>query len=143
MDVKTRGLISGTLNYAFEEQNVLDTMDWILEADDHTRSQEDLALGYFLGALMNISCNLASRVKQEETLGKLWKKELEKIHGKKEAAKRLQEQNIMLEQERAKGGRRIKTELTEEETDDIRNMLIPMIQSYREKIRKELAMRAI
>ena len=142
MDVKIRGLISGTVNYAFEKQRVLDTIDWILEADDHTRSQEDLALGYVLGALMNISCNLASRVKQEEKQDKQYKKMLASIYGKKEAAKHLQESNIGLEQEKAKGGRSVRTEVTEEETDDIRNMLIPMIQRFREKIRKELAMKA-
>lgn len=143
MDIETRGLISETVDYVFEKQKVLETVDWIIEADDHVRSKEDLALGYFMGSLMNIANNAASRGKLEKKLEKQFKKRLEKIYGKEKAARELQERDTRLEKTRAKGGRQIKSELTQEETDDIRNMLIPMIQRFREKISKELAMRRI
>lgn len=143
MDVETRGMVSGIVNYAFEKQSVLETIKWVLEVDDRVMSQEDLALGYVVGSLMNIADNVASRRKLEEKLEKRYKKGLEKIYGKEKAAKEMQELDITLEKTRAKGGRRIKSELTEEENDDIKNMLIPMIPRFREKIRKELAMRRI
>jgi len=143
LDVETRGMVSGIVNYAFEKQSVLETIKWVLEVDDRVMSQEDLALGYVVGSLMNIADNVASRRKLEEKLEKRYKKGLEKIYGKEKAAKEMQELDITLEKTRAKGGRRIKSELTEEENDDIKNMLIPMIPRFREKIRKELAMRRI
>jgi hypothetical protein len=136
-------MVSGIVNYAFEKQSVLETIKWVLEVDDRVMSQEDLALGYVVGSLMNIADNVASRRKLEEKLEKRYKKGLEKIYGKEKAAKEMQELDITLEKTRAKGGRRIKSELTEEENDDIKNMLIPMIPRFREKIRKELAMRRI
>jgi len=143
LDVETRGMISGMVDYAFEKQSVLETIKWVLEADDRVISPEDLALGYVVGSLMNIADKVASRRKLEAKLEKQYKKRLEKIYGKEKAAIELRESDIRLEKRRAKGGRQIKSELTEEETDDIKNMLIPMIQRFREKIRKELAMRRI
>jgi len=143
LDIETRGWISGTVNSVFEKQIVLETVNWILETDDQVESQEDLALGYFMGSLMNIAGNVASRRKLEEKSEKQFKKGLEKIYGKEGATKELREYHAILEEARAKGGGQIESELTEEETEDIRNMLIPMIQRFREKIRKELAMRSI
>jgi len=139
LDRETTGLISEMINYAFEKQSCLKTINWVLEADDQVRSQEDLALGYFLGSLMNTADHVATLKKRYEKLEKQYKKRLKKIHGK-EATKELKERGRRLEEMRAKGGRPIKAELTEEETENIRNMLIPMIASFREKIRKEIAL---
>jgi hypothetical protein len=143
LDFKTRGLISETFNRALEEQSCLEVINWILEADDDVSSKEDLALGYVMGSLMNIAYHVASRMKLEEKLDPKYRKELETFLGKEEAAKILHEDAMRLEKAKAEGGKQVTGELTEEETDDIRNMLIPMIQRFREKIRKELAMRAI
>ena len=143
MDREIRGLISGTIDYVFERQNVLKAINWILEADDQVRSQEDLALGYFMGSLVNIAHDVAGHNKVNEKLEKQYKKRLEKICGKEGATKKLKEDDTILEETRAKGGRRIKAELTEEEIEDIRNMLIPMIAPFREKIRKEVALRRV
>lgn len=139
LDIEIRGLISEVINYVFEKQDVLKTINWILGVDDQVISEEDLALGYFMGSLMTIADNVASRKKLIEKLDKRTKKALEKGLGKERAAKSLEEQDRRLEI-RARGGRHIKTELTEEETNDIRNMLIPMIAQFREKIRKEMAL---
>ena len=141
MDRETRGLISEKIDYAFEKQPLLKTINWILEADDRVVSQEDLALGYFIGSLMNIAYDIAFHKKLNEKCDKMFKKELEKIYGKEGATKRLKEDDIILEETKAKGGRRIKAELTEEEIGDIRNMLIPMIVPFREKMRKEVVLR--
>ena len=141
MDRETRGLISEKIDYAFEKQPLLKTINWILEADDRVVSQEDLALGYFIGSLMNIAYDIAFHKKLNEKCDKMFKKELEKIYGKEGATERLKEDDIILEETKAKGGRRIKAELTEEEIGDIRNMLIPMIVPFREKMRKEVVLR--
>lgn len=143
MDRETRGRISEIIDYAFEKQNVLKTINWILEADNQVGSQEDLALGYFMGSLVNNTYDVAGHKKVNEKLEKQYKKRLEKICGKEGATKRLREDDIILEETRTKGGRRIKAELTEEEIEDIRNMLIPMIVPFREKIRKEVALRRV
>jgi hypothetical protein len=96
-----------------------------------------------MGSLMNIAYHVASRMKLEEKLDPKYRKGLETFLGKEQAAKILHEDAMRLEKAKAKGGERVTSELTEEETDDIRNMLIPMIPRFREKIRKELAMRTI
>jgi len=143
LDVEARGKISEWIDGVFERQNVLKTVNWILEADDLVRSKEDLALGYFMGSLVNVAYDIAFHKRVKEKTDMWLKKRLEKIYGKEGAAKELREQARVVEEERAKGGRRMSAELTEEEDEDIRNMLIPMIQRFREKIRKELAMKSI
>ena len=140
MDAETRGLISEMINNVFEKRNFLETINWVLEADDQVRSQEDLALGYFMGSLMNNADDFAWNKKWREKSKKLRKKRMEKNWGKEEATKYLKEQERAVEELTAKGGRHMKVELTEEETESIRNMLIPMITSFREKIRKEIAL---
>ena len=149
MDRETRGLISEIVNDVFEKQSCLKTLNWVLEADDRVRSQEDLArsqedlaLGYFLGSLMNTADHVATVKKLNEKLEKQDKKRLKKIYGK-EAAKELKERGRRLEEMRAKGGRPIKAELTEEEKEDIKKMLIPMIALFREKIRMEITLSRI
>jgi hypothetical protein len=143
LDFKIKGLVSETLNHALEEQSCLEVINWILEVDEEVSSKEDLALGYVMGSLMNIAYNVAGRMKLEEKLDPKYRRELEKFLGKEEAAKVLRSDAVRLEKGKAKGGEQVTGELTEEETDEIRNMLVPMIPRFREKIHKELAMRAI
>lgn len=140
LDWETKGMISEIINHAFEKRHFLEAINWLLEADDQVRSQEDLALGYFMGYLMETADSLAWRMKRHEKTEKLRRKRLEENWGKEEAAKYLKEQERAVEELRAKGGRPMKVELTEEETESIRSMLIPMIASFREKIRKEIAL---
>lgn len=128
-----RGVISAMINHAFEKTNILETVGWMLEADEEIRSREDFALGYFIGALMNIS---VETVKKGKVGVKLIKK-AEKDTGKQRLAE-------IREQIRAKSGRRSEPpETTKEEELEIREMLIPMIARFREKIRKEDALRRV
>ncbi|MHC3129180.1 MAG: hypothetical protein IBV52_03790 [Candidatus Bathyarchaeota archaeon] len=143
MDIKTRGVISAIINNVFETQNILETINWIIESDDQIVSTEDLALGYMLGSLMNISADIASDIKKDEKLKKWYKKELEKKFGKEEAFKMMMEQKKKNEEIKSKGGRRIDCKLTEEETEKIRTVLIPMISRFREKINQEEALKFI
>jgi hypothetical protein len=143
LDFKARGLISETLNRALEEQSCLEVINWILEVDEDVSSKEDLALGYVMGSLMNIAYNVAGRMKLEEKSDPKYRKELEKFLGKEQAAKVLHVDAMRLEKAKTKGSEQVTSEPTKEETDEIRNMLILMIPRFREKIRKELAMRAI
>lgn len=145
MDRETIGRISNLINNTFEKQNILETVNWILEADTFKviESQEDLALGYILGAILNIGDCIVRDKKYDDTIVKWKKKMLEKMLEKEELKKMLDAQPKIGEQAKAKGGRihYIKVETTEKETDRVRNMLIPMIAPYREKISKEKALK--
>ena len=146
MDIETRDLISDTINAVYEKQDFLGTVDWILKTDDDRVSTRDdlenLALGYSLGALMNIAYDVARHKKLEKKYDGKYKEEMERKLGK-EATKAIAEMNRRLEEMKAKGSRRVENKLTDEETDDIRNMLIQAIPRFRWKIRKELAIRRI
>jgi len=141
LDAETRGIIFAIINNAFENQNVLETINWVLESDNQVRSKEDLALGYIVGSLINIADKVASGRKLIDKLNKQGKEILKKSLGKEQARKMIEEQRKRVEEIKAKGGRRIKSELTDGEIYDIKNMLIPMISGFREKIRKEEALR--
>lgn len=138
--MKTRGQISATINSAFEKQNIMKTVKWVIEADDHIGSREDLALGYIIGSLKNISYHIASNKKLNEKLDKKLRKGLRDIYGKEKSSERWREMDRIIEEERTKGGRSIEVGLTEEESEDIENMLIPLIARFREKIRKEMVL---
>jgi hypothetical protein len=127
LDTETRGLISGFFNAAFEQTKVLDIVDWVLRADDQILSREDLALGYYIGSLMNMAMDAAEH-----------KKLMSKVMSK--ASEGLKKS---LAESKAKGGRPLKGRLTNEEIEEIKNMLIPMIGSFREKIRQEEALRRL
>jgi hypothetical protein len=146
LDIETRDLISDTINAVYEKQDFLGTVDWILKTDDDRVSTRDdlenLALGYSLGALMNIAYDVARHKKLEKKYDGKYKEEMERKLGK-EATKAIAEMNRRLEEMKAKGSRRVENKLTDEETDDIRNMLIQAIPRFRWKIRKELAIRRI
>jgi len=99
------------------------------QKDEQVSSQEDLALGYFMGSLMNIACNIARQRKLVKKVDARYKKRMEKIIKKVEVKKEVK-----------KRGRPLQTELNEKELESIRDMLIPMIAEFREKIRKEIAL---
>jgi len=146
LDIETRDLISETINAVYEKQDFLGTVNWILKTDDDRVSTRDdlenLALGYSLGALMNIAYDVARHKKLEKKYDGKYKEEMERKLGK-EATKAIVEMNRRLEEMKAKGSRPVENKLTDEETDDIRNMLIQVIPRFRWKIRKELAIRRI
>jgi hypothetical protein len=143
MDDETTGTVSGIISSVFENQNILETVNWILKSDEQVMSKEDLALGYIMGALMSSAVDVAMDMKLSKINRQAYEKRLEQIYGKEEALKKLQEMDGKIEERRAKGGRQIKIELTEKETEDIRNMLIPMIAPFREKVRKEEAIKKL
>ena len=84
LDLTTRGIISSIINNNYESQKVLKTIKWILEIDDEVYCKEDLALGYFLGALVQISSNSISMMKRNALIDGQYRKSLEKIYGGKE-----------------------------------------------------------
>ena len=137
MDIKTRGVISSIINNSFETQKVLETIKWILETDDDVVCKEDLALGYFIGSLMNISSNTWSRLKKEEIVENYYKKSLEKTYGKKQGKIKYLEYKMRMEENNENEKSQVIVELPNEEVEKIRNMLIPMIPKFREKIRQE------
>ena len=137
MDLKTRGIISSIINNVFESQNVLETIKWILETDDEVISSEDLALGYFLGSLMKISANSAGIMHKIAFSNEQYRKTLEKIYGKKEGKIKYLEYEMKMYEPSKKDSVPILIEPSKEEIDEIRNMLIPMIPRFREKIRQE------
>jgi hypothetical protein len=146
LDIETRDLISERINAVYEKQDFLGTVNWILKTDDDrvsTREDlENLALGYSLGALMNVAYDVARHKKLEKKYDEKYKEEMERKL-RKEATKAIAEMNRRLEEMKAKGIRPVANELTDEETDDIRSMLLQMIPRFRWRIRKELAMRRI
>lgn len=105
MDKETRGVIEKALDYVYEEQDFLETVKWILEVDEKVVSEEDLALGYFLGSLVQISWDLVEKEKQL----KKYDKRLERKFGKKEARKMIKER-----EERTKTYNPYRVSLTEE-----------------------------
>ena len=147
MDAEIRGQISKTINDIFETQNFLDTVNWILESDAQVRSKEDLALGYFLGGLSTIAHNYVLVRLQDSKIEKITKRQMEKELGKekaKEVRQRIKEDEEKAREEiRSKGGRPVRIEVTGKETEEIRSMLIPMFSSFRDKIRKEEALRKV
>jgi len=140
MDSRVRGAISGIINNVFEKQNILETVDWLVEADSQVRSSEDLALGYFMGVLMSYAETVLGTRKADDISHKY----MERKFGKKAAREFWEKQRKMAEETRAKGGRRMKAvEITKEEQDEIRDMLVLMIARFREKIRAEEALRRV
>ena len=132
-----KGVVTEIIEMALKHQNLWETVNWVLESDDSVRSQEDLALGYYMGSLMTSAVDVATDMKLNKINRQAYEKRLEQIYGKEAASKRLQEMDTKMEERRAKGGRQIKIELTEAEIEEIRNVLIPMIARFRAKISEE------
>lgn len=140
LDITTRGMISKITRNIFENQNVLETINWIVEIDDEIGSIEDLALGYFIGSLMNISNNTAIDLKRRDFFDKMYKKSLEESFGKEEGRKKYLEYKLKQEEAKDSGAKYTEIALNEEDTEEIRQMLIPMVTRFREKIRQEMAL---
>ena len=138
LDLTTRGIITSIINNNYESQKVLKTIKWILEIDDEVYCKEDLALGYFMGALVQISSNSTSMMKRNALIDDQYRKSLEKIYGGKEGKIQYLEYKMKTEELAKKENVLTIIEASEEEIEEIRKMLIPMISRFREKIRQEV-----
>ncbi|MFC1488176.1 hypothetical protein ACFLRN_10880 [Thermoproteota archaeon] len=144
MDLTTRGIISSIINNNYESQKVLKTIKWILEIDDEVYCKEDLALGYFMGTLVQISSNSTSMMKRNALIDEQYRKSLEKIYGGKEGKIQYLEYKMKTEELAKKENvLTIIIEASEEEIEEIRKMLIPMISGFKEKIRQEVELERI
>ena len=141
MDLTTRGIISSIINNNYESQKVIKTIKWILEIDDEVYCKEDLALGYFLGALVQISSNSTSMMKRNALIDDQYRKSLEKIYGEKEGKIQYLEYKMKTEELAKKENVPTIIEASEEEIEEIKKMLIPMISRFREKIRQEVELK--
>ena len=138
LDLTTRGIITSIINNNYESQKVLKTIKWILEIDDEVYCKEDLALGYFMGALVQISSNSTSMMKRNALIDDQYRKSLEKIYGGKEGKIQYLEYKMKTEELAKKENVPTIIEASEKEIEEIRKMLIPMISRFREKIRQEV-----
>jgi len=125
LDIKTRGVIEKSLDSVLE-QDILEIVNWISK-ETSVKSDEDLILGYVLGSCMRY----ASDTLEEEKRYKRIDKEVEKILGKK----RVLELQLKRKAEEVKP---IRVSLTQKEKNQLRDMLIQRISSYRRKIYREL-----
>ena len=141
MDLTTRGIISSIINNNYESQKVIKTIKWILEIDDEVYCKEDLALGYFMGALVQISSNSTSMMKRNALIDDQYRKSLEKIYGEKEGKIQYLEYKMKTEELSKKENVPTTIEASEEEIEEIKKMLIPMISRFREKIRQEVELK--
>ena len=141
MDAETIGIISEAINSTFENGDILETVRWILESDNQVKSEEDLALGYFMGALMNVSRDILLEREVKIKRNDSWEKSLIKKYGKEKAKIMIKEITDGIEKARkeslSKGGRPLVVKLADQDIEKIRTLLIPMITPFREKIRHE------
>jgi hypothetical protein len=114
LDTETRGAIENQINFVYQEQNMLEHIDWILEIDRELTSLNDFALGYFLGSLMHIARNKA---------------ELSKTATKLRKSKRLP--------------KKLFVSLTEAETEEIRDIIKRWVNPFREKLNREIDVRRV
>lgn len=108
MDTETRGAIENQINYVYQEQNMLEHIDWILEIDREVISLNDFALGYFLGSLMQIAIHKA---------------ELSNLSTKLRKSKKMP--------------KKLFRHLTEEETEEIRDIIKRWVNPFREKLNRD------
>ena len=114
---------------------MIKTIKWILEIDDEVYCKEDLALGYFMGALVQISSNSTSMMKRNALIDDQYRKSLEKIYGGKEG--KIQYLEYKMKTEELAKKENVLTIIAASE-EEIRKMLMPMISRFREKIRQEV-----
>lgn len=105
---------------------MLEGLDWILEVDRELTSLNDFALGYFLGSLMQIVCKKAEILKDEKKFEIRFEKFKEIL--KKNPSKKM---------------RRFTTKLTEEEIEEIRDIIKRWVNPFREKLNTEIDVRRI
>ena len=126
MDTESRGVIEHQINVVFQNQSILAGLDWILEIDKDLESFYDFALGYILGSLMQIVVKHAETLKGNKKTKALFEK---------------------LEEERKKNPntnrkfRRVYAKLTEEETEEIRDIIKRWVVPFREKLNREIDIR--
>lgn len=125
MDRKTRGIIEEAFDEVLE-QDILEVVNWVFR-ETTVGSQEDLILGYILGSQMRYAVTQVLIGKVYKSAKKQWEKE----YGKERA------EEIMKWMETSKV-KHTRTDLTEKETKQLRNMLIQRLPSYRKKIYREL-----
>ncbi len=145
---ETKGLISEGISSTYEKQNILEKVNWALENDARAKIEaESSTPGYVLGSLMSSGCDTARHEKQNRKQRESWVRGTLRRHGKKQGIQMIERIDRSTEEVakemKAEGGRPLKVELTDKETDEIRDMLIPMIPLLREKISKELALRKL
>lgn len=125
LDTEIIGTIENQINSVYQEQNMLEGLEWILEIDRELTSLNDFALGYYLGSLMQIACNTAETLKNAKRFEVRFEKF--KIELKKNPNKRM---------------RRVTVKLTEEETEEIRDIIKRWVNPFREKLNKEILQRS-
>ena len=124
MDAETIGIISEAINSTFENGDILETVRWILESDNQVKSEEDLALGYFMGALMNVSRDILLEREVKIKRNDSWEKSLIKKYGKEKAKIMIKEITDGIEKARkeslSKGGRPLVVKLADQDIEKIR-----------------------
>ncbi|MFB3888721.1 MAG: hypothetical protein ACE14S_04455 [Candidatus Bathyarchaeia archaeon] len=139
MDLATRGIISAIIENVYQNQNFTETIQWILDSDNEIDSKEDLTLGYFLGSLANIANHTACEAIIDRAREFEYEQSLKKIFGDAEGEKKIFEYRRAKEKYAKDGQWTI--ELPQEETDQIRNMLVSMISQFQKKISQEIALK--
>lgn len=138
MDTFCRGVVSELIEHVFETQKILKTIDWIVQSDYETISKEDLALGYFMGSLMNISANVVLTLTLQRILDEGYRQKLRQIYGEKEGEHEFVKYKMRIETSKAKNHSSI--DLNDVDKEQLRAMLIPMITLFREKVRQEMVL---
>lgn len=124
MDIGIRGAIENTINSVYQKQNMLEGLDWIFETDTELTELNDFPLGYFLGALMQMAANQAVTLKDS-----------------KKFAVRFEEFKEELKKNPNKRMRIVNTKLTEEETEEIRDIIKRWVIPFRQKLNREIDVR--
>jgi len=131
LDIKTRGVIEKSLDSVLE-QDILKVVNWISK-ETSVKSREDLILGYVLGSCMRYASDIVEEEKRWKVARKDSEQRLERKLGKKQAKEFWKEY-----EERGKDVKPIRVSLTTREKNQLRDMLIQRIPSYRRKIYREL-----
>jgi hypothetical protein len=131
LDTQIRGIIERSFD-AFLEQDILEIVSWIFP-EAPVKSREDLILGYVLGSYMRYASDLVEDGKRSKMARKISNQELERKIGKRQAKEFWKKM-----EERRTDVRPIRVNLTTREKNQLRDMLIQRIPSYRRKIYREL-----
>lgn len=132
------GNIEKYIDFLFQRIYILDSIDWILIADEEVERlelesvganaiKEDLALGFILGNIWQFGCDAITKPKEV----KVFDKRMAKL----EKGETIRPINY------ARFTRQVKP--TPEEFDKLKTIVTLWIKPFREKIRKELAQKAI
>ena len=122
MNIEARGAIDKFINTVYQKQNMIDTLNWLSEKDKDIENFEDLAMGYFFGSIVSEASQLAANWNFIEVYERRWKKYLKDLE--KNSKRKMQT---------------ITPKLSNEETEEIKDILKKWIPQFREKIKKEIA----